>query len=102
WLSANRGIRAVQEGTPWTALLVVGPSSAGRDRRAGALVLQRFRPYRPGLTVHADLKWRLSIFSALIFDSRVDDGTPRRAAAPNGPDTRPLLSLSAVSMTCFS
>src|SRR5215470_586765 len=52
--------------------------------------------------IHADLYCRLSIFSALIFDSRVEDGTPRRAAAPNGPDTRPLLSLSAASMTCIS
>src|SRR5262249_41872276 len=51
---------------------------------------------------YSDLKRRLSIFSALIFDSRVDEGTPSRAAAPKGPDTRPLLSLSAVSMTCFS
>src|SRR5262245_28732383 len=52
--------------------------------------------------VHADLNWPLSIFSVLIFDSSVDDGTPSRAAAPNGPDTRPLLSLSAASMTSFS
>jgi len=48
------------------------------------------------------LKRRLSIFSALILDSRVDDGTPSRAAAPNGPDTRPLLSASAASMASFS
>src|SRR5262249_40423452 len=52
--------------------------------------------------VHADLKRRLSIFSALILDSSVDDGTPSRAAAPNGPATRPLLSASAASMACFS
>src|SRR5262245_39012929 len=51
---------------------------------------------------YADLNRRLSIFSALIFDSSVDDGTPSRAAAPNGPATRPLLSLSAVSMASFS
>ena len=48
------------------------------------------------------LKRPLSIFRALIFDSSVDDGTPSRVAAPNGPDTRPLLSLSAASMTSFS
>src|SRR6266511_298921 len=51
---------------------------------------------------YLDLKRCLSICSALIFDSSVDDGTPSRAAAPNGPDTRPLLSLSAASMTSFS
>jgi transcriptional regulator with AAA-type ATPase domain len=37
------------------------------------------------------LKRRLSIVSALIFDSSVDDGTPTRTAAPNGPDTSKLL-----------
>src|SRR6058998_3604169 len=42
------------------------------------------------------------MFSALIFDSSVEAGTPRRAAAPNGPDTRPLLSVSAASMASFS
>ena len=49
-----------------------------------------------------DLKSRLSIFSALIFDSSVDGGTPGGAAAPNGPATRPLLSRSAASMASFS
>src|SRR5262249_52408207 len=44
------------------------------------------------------LKRRLSIWSDLIFDSSVDAGTPRRMAAPNGPATRPLLSLSAASI----
>src|SRR5262249_5920642 len=51
---------------------------------------------------YVDLKRRLSILSALIFDSSVDEGTPSRAAAPNGPDTRPLLSASAASMASFS
>src|SRR5262249_4380120 len=49
----------------------------------------------------ADLKRRLSILSALIFDSSVEDGTPSRTAAPNGPDTRPLLSASAASIASF-
>src|SRR5262245_60700384 len=44
------------------------------------------------------LKRRLSILRALIFDSSVEAGRSRRAAAPNGPDTRPLLSVSAASM----
>src|SRR5262245_62976922 len=48
------------------------------------------------------LKRPLSIFSALIFDSSVDEGTPSRAAAPNGPATRPLLSRRAASMASFS
>src|SRR5215510_14690640 len=53
-------------------------------------------------TRQASLKCRLSIFSTLIFDSSVDDGTPSRRAAPNGPATRPLLSASAASMASFS
>src|ERR1700722_7208156 len=43
-----------------------------------------------------------SIFSALIFDSRVEGGIPSRSAAPNGPATRPLLSINAASMASFS
>ena len=42
------------------------------------------------------------MFSALILDFSVEDGTPSRAAAPNGLATRPLLSLSAASMASFS
>src|SRR5262245_39789642 len=38
---------------------------------------------------------RLSIPSALIFDSKVDRGIPSLAAAPAGPDTCPPLSRSA-------
>src|SRR5262247_231373 len=55
-----------------------------------------------GEGVYPDLKRRLSILRLLIFDSNVDAGTPRRVAAPNGPDTRPLLSMSAASMASFS
>src|SRR5262245_62597208 len=51
--------------------------------------------------VYANLKSLLSIVRALIFDSRVDGGTPSRPAAPNGPATRPLLSLSTASMASF-
>jgi Sigma-70 region 2 len=43
------------------------------------------------------LKRCLSIFSARIFDSSVDRGIPSLAAAPSGPDTRPLLSIRAGS-----
>jgi hypothetical protein len=35
--------------------------------------------------------------SERIFDSSVDRGTPSLAAAPVGPDTRPLLAASAAS-----
>src|SRR5215471_11185715 len=55
-----------------------------------------------GEGVYPDLKRRLSILRLLIFDSSVDAGTPRRPAAPNGPDTRPLLSMSAASMASIS
>src|SRR5438128_4703975 len=50
---------------------------------------------------YPDLKRRLSMFRALIFDSSVEAGTPSRPAAPKGPATRPLLSLSAASMASF-
>src|SRR5580704_2241259 len=45
-----------------------------------------------------NLNWRLSIFSFLIRVSRVVDGTRSLAAAPDAPDTRPLLSASAASI----
>src|SRR5260370_25835620 len=51
---------------------------------------------------YSDLKRRLSICSALIFDSGVDGGTPSRPAAPNGAATRPLLCVSAALMASFS
>src|SRR2546422_10290891 len=43
------------------------------------------------------LKRFLSTLSERIFDSSVDRGTPSLAAAPGGPDTRPLLAASAAS-----
>ena len=51
---------------------------------------------------YSALNRRLSMFSALIFDSSVDEGTPSLAAAPNGPDTRPMLSLKAASIASFA
>src|SRR5258707_15661003 len=50
----------------------------------------------------AALKRFLSIFSDLIFVSRVDPGIPSLAAAPDGPDTRPPLSRRATSIISFS
>ena len=44
----------------------------------------------------------LSIFSDLIFDSKVDPGIPSLAAAPDAPDTRPLHSRRAASTISFS
>src|SRR5437660_11079655 len=44
------------------------------------------------------LNGRLLIFKALILWSRVDGGIPSLAAAPEDPETRPLLSASAVSI----
>src|SRR6185295_8781490 len=43
------------------------------------------------------LKRCLSTLSERIFDSSVDRGTPSLAAAPVGPETRPLLAASAAS-----
>ena len=40
----------------------------------------------------------LLIFKALILSSRVDGGIPSLAAAPDGPETRPLVSASAASI----
>src|SRR5215472_16202058 len=48
------------------------------------------------------LKRCVLIFSDLIFESRVDRGMPSLTAAPNGPDTRPLVSARAVSILSFS
>src|SRR5580700_11336757 len=48
------------------------------------------------------LKRFLSIFSDLIFVSRVDPGMPSLAAAPDGPDTRPRHSRRAASIISFS
>ena len=47
------------------------------------------------------LKRFLLIFSDLIFDSRVDPGRPSLTAAPDGPDTCPLLSRRAASIIAF-
>src|SRR4029077_4412014 len=51
---------------------------------------------------YSRLKRLFSIFSALIFDSKVEGGSPSRSAAPNGPATRPLLSINAASIASFS
>ena len=47
-------------------------------------------------------KRRLLIFSARIFDSSVERGVPSRAAAPDGPNTRPPVARTASSMSAFS
>src|SRR5260370_24358743 len=44
------------------------------------------------------LNWFLLILRALILWSRVDGGIPSLAAAPDGPQTRPLVSTSAASI----
>src|SRR5208283_485201 len=51
---------------------------------------------------YIDLKRFLSILSDLIFESRVEPGIPSLTAAPEGPDTLPLLSSSAASIISFS
>jgi hypothetical protein len=47
-------------------------------------------------------KPRLLIFSARIFDSSVERGIPSRAAAPEGPKTRPPQARKASLMIVFS
>jgi len=44
----------------------------------------------------------LSIFSDRILDSSVDGFMPSLAAAPDGPDTRPRVSLNAPSIISIS
>lgn len=44
------------------------------------------------------MKLYLLIFIDLIFDSKVEAGIPRMAAAPDGPDTRPPASARAESI----
>src|SRR6266481_5662116 len=51
---------------------------------------------------YAVLKRFLLIFSDLIFESRVVPGIPSLAAAPDGPNTRPLVSRSAASIISFT
>jgi hypothetical protein len=51
---------------------------------------------------YLDLKRYLSIPRRLIFESRVETGIPSFVAAPAGPDIRPPLSASAVSIASFS
>src|ERR1700733_1966829 len=45
-----------------------------------------------------NLNWYLLIFKALILAASVEGGIPSLAAAPAGPETRPLVSASAFSM----
>src|ERR1700722_17090293 len=54
------------------------------------------------LTLKPYLNWRLSIFKALILSSRVEGDMASLTAAPDGPETRPLLSASATSTTSRS
>ena len=44
------------------------------------------------------MKLYLLICIDRIFDSRVDGGMPSLAAAPDGPETRPLVSAKAASI----
>src|ERR1700704_6987786 len=44
----------------------------------------------------------LLTFNERIFDSSVERGIPSRAAAPEGPNTRPSVARSASSMSAFS
>ena len=48
--------------------------------------------------VQRNLNWSLSIFRALIRVSRVDGGIPSFAAAPDGPETLPLVAANAASI----
>src|SRR5262249_18018488 len=79
----------------------VGRFGLGKSSRIGLLPNKNARRGSRCVESHACLKRRLSIFSALILDSSVDEGTPSTDAAPNGPDTRPLHSIKASSIASF-
>jgi ABC-type antimicrobial peptide transport system permease subunit len=49
-----------------------------------------------------NLNWDLSILKVLILVASVDAGIRSLAAAPDDPETRPLVSASAFSMICRS
>src|SRR5690242_4028280 len=53
------------------------------------------------MRIYSGLKRFFLILSALICDSSVDEGIPSLAAAPKGPETRPLLSANAASIISF-
>src|SRR5579862_899896 len=72
-------------------------------------IIRAYRVYSPDPPLFAssgrvmrpsppNLNRLLPIFRTLILDSRVDAGIRSLAAAPEGPETRPLLSASAASM----
>jgi hypothetical protein len=48
--------------------------------------------------VQRNLNWSLLIFKALMRVSRVDGGIPSFAAAPDGPETLPLVAARAASI----
>lgn len=80
---------------------LVGTSGRGRSRLFSEVLAVLLTGVRGG-QLQADWKRRLSIFSALIRDSRVERGMPSLSAAPDGPEMRPLLAASADSIISFS
>src|SRR5213594_386167 len=54
------------------------------------------------IRLQRNLNFVLSILNALILWSRVDGGIPSLAAAPEGPETRPLVSASTASIVSRS
>lgn len=59
-------------------------------------------PGRGYIEDHASLNRCLLIFSARIFDSSVDAGSPSFLAAPDEPEIRPLASAKAASIIVLS
>src|ERR1700722_3810768 len=86
-------------------LLGNGTPSANTAFRHQSLCLVHdtsLRP-KPGFALEGNFgRLRLSIWRDLIFESRVEAGIPSRVAAPEGPETRPLVSVSASSMLALS
>src|SRR5437879_5874948 len=89
WAEGYGGMRA----DPWAPVPISRQNAAARGNR---------RLPAPGSRRQEPLNRSFLIPSVLIFDSNVEPGMPSFAAAPDGPDTRPLLPASAAPIIRLS
>src|SRR6266478_6267817 len=76
-----------------------GPAPVNRANSANFRESRESEFWRvPGRDLYPNLNCCLLILKALMRVSRVDGGIRSLAAAPDGPETRPLVSASAASM----
>jgi len=109
-LSAPRAVNFQHRPSPMGLNAMPTPTGTAREstdkRRPAATRFRQWRnagqPECQGCCGSRLRKRLLLIFSARILDSSVDRGIPRRAAAPEGPNTRPPAARSASSTSAFS